>query len=70
MSKKSASKSASDLPFDGAITRFFEEEAPESVRKAIGAAKKDTMLDPAYPYDTGWTSTTTRTSLRRSRSSW
>jgi polyphosphate kinase 2 len=50
---KSASKSASvPLPFDGAITRFFTEEAPESVRKAIGAAKKDTILDPAYPYDT------------------
>jgi polyphosphate kinase 2 len=50
---KSASKSASvPLPFDGAITRFFAEEAPESVRKAIGAAKKDTILDPAYPYDT------------------
>lgn len=40
------------LPFEGAITRFFEEDAPESVRIAIGAAKKDTVLDPAYPYDT------------------
>ena len=50
---KSASKSASvPLPFGGAITRFFEEEAPENVRKAIGEAKKDTILDPGYPYDT------------------
>jgi len=23
-------------PFDGAITRFFEQEAPETVRAAIG----------------------------------
>jgi polyphosphate kinase 2 len=52
MSKK-APKSASDapgIPFDGAITRFFEEEAPESVREAITSANKSSMLDPSYPY--------------------
>jgi len=37
-------------PFDGAITRFYKEDAPESVRKAIKSAKKDTILDPGYPY--------------------
>ena len=49
--KKAAGKSV-PLPFDGAISRFYEHEAPESVRDAIAGAKKDTMLDPAYPYDT------------------
>jgi polyphosphate kinase 2 len=46
---KAASKSET-LPFDGAITRFFEEQAPQSVRDAITGARKNTMLDPAYPY--------------------
>jgi len=44
------SKTAS-LPFDGAITRFFEEEAPRDVRKAIAETKKDHVLDPGFPYD-------------------
>jgi polyphosphate kinase 2 len=46
---KAASKTET-LPFDGAITRFFEEQAPQSVRDAITGARKNTMLDPAYPY--------------------
>jgi polyphosphate kinase 2 len=46
---KAASKTET-LPFDGAITRFFEEQAPQSVRDAITGARKSTMLDPAYPY--------------------
>ncbi|MEM9795745.1 MAG: polyphosphate kinase 2 [Pseudomonadota bacterium] len=38
-------------PFDGAITRFFEDEAPKDVRKAIeGGGKKDILTD-AFPYD-------------------
>ncbi|MCU4651923.1 polyphosphate kinase 2 [Roseibacterium sp. SDUM158016] len=47
------SKSASadnPKPFDGAISRFFENEAPESVRAAIRAAKKDVVLNAGYPY--------------------
>ena len=44
------SKTAS-LPFDRAITRFFEEEAPRDVRKAIAETKKDHVLDPGFPYD-------------------
>ncbi len=40
-----------DLPFDGAISRFFKEEAPKEVRDAIRDAKKDSVLDPSYPYD-------------------
>lgn len=38
-------------PFDGAITRFFKEAAPETVRAAIKGAKKNRVLDGGYPYD-------------------
>ena len=40
------------LPFDGAISRFYESEAPQDVREAIARADKDDILDPAYPHDT------------------
>jgi polyphosphate kinase 2 len=46
---KSATKPA-DLPFDGAISRFFREGAPPDVRAAIEDGKKDSVLDPRYPY--------------------
>ncbi|MBM3615705.1 MAG: polyphosphate kinase 2 [Alphaproteobacteria bacterium] len=39
-----------DLPFDGAISQFFNETAPESLRKAIASADKDDSLNPDYPY--------------------
>jgi len=39
------------LPFDGAITRFFEEDAPRDVHKAIVETRKDHVLDPGFPYD-------------------
>ena len=38
-------------PFDGAISAFFEDEAPKDVRKAVEKAKKKDILDPSYPYD-------------------
>ena len=38
-------------PFDGAITQFFENEAPEEVRKAIEKSNKNDILNPDYPYD-------------------
>lgn len=38
------------LPFDGAITRYFEEGAPKSIRKAIEEADKDDILTKSYPY--------------------
>lgn len=38
------------LPFDGAITRFYEDSAPEAIRAAIAGADKNDMLDPGYPY--------------------
>ena len=40
-----------DLPFDGAISRYFRESAPEAVRKAIEKGDKDDILWKGYPYD-------------------
>jgi polyphosphate kinase len=39
-------------PFDGAISRFFKEDAPDHVRKRIKTADKDEVLDKTYPYST------------------
>lgn len=38
------------LPFDGAISAFFEKEAPEDIKDAIKDARKNSVLDPGYPY--------------------
>ncbi|WP_108482020.1 polyphosphate kinase 2 [Oceaniglobus ichthyenteri] len=38
------------LPFDGAISRFYEHDAPKSVRDAIRDRRKKAILDPEYPY--------------------
>ena len=43
-----------DLPFDGGISRYFADEAPEDVRNAIMAGRKGDILDPAFPYDQRW----------------
>lgn len=39
-----------DLPFDGAISAFHENDAPKEVREAIARADKDDILNPSYPY--------------------
>ncbi len=39
-----------DLPFDGAISRYFKEAAPAQVRRAIEAADSDDILTKSYPY--------------------
>jgi polyphosphate kinase 2 (PPK2 family) len=39
-------------PFDGAISRFVEKEAPEEIRRALADAGKHDILDPRYPYRT------------------
>jgi polyphosphate kinase 2 len=39
-----------DLPFDGAISRYFNEGAPKEVHKAIEKANKDEILWKDYPY--------------------
>ncbi|MEO0388742.1 MAG: polyphosphate kinase 2, partial [Pseudomonadota bacterium] len=39
-------------PFDGAISRYASESAPQSVRDALDGADKDDILHPGYPYAT------------------
>ena len=39
-----------DLPFDGAISRFYREDAPKAVRKAIEKDDGDDILTKSYPY--------------------
>jgi polyphosphate kinase 2 len=39
------------LPFDGAISRYYEKEAPKEVREAIRDGEKKDILDPSFPYD-------------------
>lgn len=39
-----------NLPFDGAISAFFDGEAPEDVRRAIKRADKDEILNRSYPH--------------------
>lgn len=41
-----------ELPFDGAISRYFREGAPKAVRRAIETAGKDDILAKSYPYRT------------------
>ncbi|MCP5073331.1 MAG: polyphosphate kinase 2 [Rhodobacteraceae bacterium] len=36
--------------FDGAISKFFEKDAPDFVRDAIKNTAKNTILDSSYPY--------------------
>ncbi|MEM1273934.1 MAG: polyphosphate kinase 2 [Pseudomonadota bacterium] len=38
------------LPFDGAISAYYKDDAPRDIRKSISAAEKDAVLDPDYPY--------------------
>ena len=39
-----------DLPFDGAISAFFENEAPDGVRNAIRRQDSGPILDGSYPH--------------------
>ncbi|KMK67214.1 polyphosphate kinase 2 [Puniceibacterium sp. IMCC21224] len=38
------------LPFDGAISAYYKNDAPKDVRDAIERADKDDILSNAYPY--------------------
>jgi polyphosphate kinase 2 len=40
------------LPFDGAISKFYAEDAPNDVRDAIDEAGKNEILADDFPYDT------------------
>ena len=37
-------------PFDGAISTFFDSEAPKEVRSALKDAGKKDILSDSYPY--------------------
>ena len=39
-----------EKPFDGAVSRYLDEDAPKALRKLIRDAGKDDILDPGYPY--------------------
>jgi len=39
------------LPFDGAISAYFETGAPDTVRDSIANASKGLVLDSDYPYE-------------------
>ena len=38
------------LPFDGAISEFYQSGAPDDIRATIRAADKDDILTPTYPH--------------------
>lgn len=39
-----------DLPFDGAISAYFENDAPAPIRDAIRRAEKDDIISTSYPH--------------------
>ncbi|MDF1854136.1 polyphosphate kinase 2 [Pseudooceanicola sp.] len=39
-----------DLPFDGAISAYFDTEAPKAIRNAIKRGDKDDLIGSSYPY--------------------
>ena len=41
-----------NLPFDGAISKYYKSGAPKDVRKAIEKQGKDEIMSPGYPYRT------------------
>ncbi len=38
------------LPFDGGISKFYKDAAPQAVRAAIAGARKNDILNADYPY--------------------
>ncbi|RKF15274.1 polyphosphate kinase 2 [Roseovarius spongiae] len=53
------------LPFDGAITAYFNDLAPEDLRHAIRGAKRGDILDPGYPHPARLPRKTYRRDLER-----
>ena len=41
-------------PFDGGISSYYQNEAPDSVVDLIKSAKKNKIINPSYPYDKAW----------------
>lgn len=42
------------LPFDGGISRYFMEDAPQHIRDIIEKNGKKGILNPDYPYSKAW----------------
>lgn len=43
-----------DLPFDGAISQFYETGAPAAIRAQLDSHKKGAIMDGNFPYDRRW----------------
>ena len=43
-----------DLPFNGGISSYYRQDAPDYVRAAVTDASKNDIINPAYPYDRRW----------------
>lgn len=43
-----------DLPFEGAISRFYREDAPKQIRERIEEREKGKIMASSYPYDNRW----------------
>ncbi|GAD56778.1 polyphosphate kinase 2 [Limimaricola cinnabarinus] len=41
-------------PFEGAISRFHDEEAPDEIRRILRDAGKDDITSPRFPYPSKW----------------
>ena len=39
------------LPFDGAISAFYEKDAPDEIREALRSSGKKDILSDTYPYE-------------------
>ncbi|MEE9453931.1 MAG: polyphosphate kinase 2 [Paracoccaceae bacterium] len=44
--------SINSKPFDGAITTFYNDHAPQKIRTAIAGGAKSAVLNPSFPYET------------------
>ena len=59
-----------DLPFDGAISAYFENDAPAPINKAIKRADKDDILATATPIPNVWGASNMTARWIGSRSNW
>ncbi len=48
--KKAEAEAVFGKPFDGAVSRYLDEDAPKALRKLIRGAGPDDILEPRYPY--------------------
>ncbi len=43
-----------ELPFDGGISRHYEQDAPDDVRELVASAENGRIINPSYPYRERW----------------